>query len=1044
MKHYLPKNAEDASALILTLLVIVLLSTVVTSFLSSTRTEQTATRNYTSKTQAEQFASSATQQAMAKIQQGFTVNGTGNTTVITTQPGAISQYTFANGNCSVVSGKAPVELFSTNGTTTANLNNLQNPSSNSSASSNQWTITGNASEQINVPLENITSNGTVIGRIAYYVDDEGSKLNLNAAIGDRATLNVGSSRSLSLSTLVSSTQATNFTQTINGTTNNANSIQNWSHFFRPEQLAGLFGGNAAISGNLSKFSTAPIVGSDYHLKKTPWGTDRLFINDLTTDSANATASVNAIYNALSDTRLRDIYGATFADKYTDLGLKQIAANILQMRDSNTNTTNASFTSTTQRIGAHTANMLVWSSNCCANATLATGQPRQKVPAEYFGRAPYAFFNEIGVEVVLNHYSDTIDQLVTLQLCPFVSIVNPEQVALPKSEVDKWRIDMMIDSFTVDIQYENSSGVSVGPDTYGPTGYRNNDPWGHTRSEFETKLKDRNSARGNSTGITESYYWQWNPIGTSGHFYLSANGSSWSKSLNPGEELQLRFFDYYAWENKGLRFIMKPDFKITDIRNIKIKFDYITLSSVSGNTTILRDFVLSSDMPEAIHCWLKAPGIDFTANPTAASPNGWPLNKLENAYPDRPSTKFKNHPIYEDARLLIPPNFSVKRIDGRLRFSANMSANGSQSQYMQTWSKNSTQSWPTTGYVSASGCSTVNATANAQAYPSVASSNPIPGDPVTPETTPFYDFPAPFASTIQFNSGNSSIFTSPQELGKVHTNVQHRKLRFTTQHPNEVATGKGGAGNQTFIPDWAMLDVISFGSNITTVPLPAPVNLNGRFHVPSGSPQPAARTAGLEAALKALDSATLVGNSFNASITASTNRTQYIGGSGNVSSTIAVNIGNLTWSTGNFTSGNSTWGKGNATNDAPSGTSSRRKTANFPANQFVLPAEVTEIRSVSDVVPLDSYTSNSTNIKANEGRLSALFPGATTQSRFFTVYAYAQAGQLKDKSQAESATNPFVVDSEQVTKTLVEVVQTNATTPAIYKIVKHYTQIISTE
>ena len=94
MKRYLPKNAEDASALILTLLVIVLLSAIVTSFLSSTRTEQTATRNYTSKVKAEMFATTATQQAMAKIQQGFTV-GTGNTTVITTQPGAIWQFTFS-------------------------------------------------------------------------------------------------------------------------------------------------------------------------------------------------------------------------------------------------------------------------------------------------------------------------------------------------------------------------------------------------------------------------------------------------------------------------------------------------------------------------------------------------------------------------------------------------------------------------------------------------------------------------------------------------------------------------------------------------------------------------------------------------------------------------------------------------------------------------------------------------------------------------------------------------------------------------------------
>jgi len=93
MKHYLPKNTEDGAALIITLLIVVLLATISVSFFSTARIEQTATRNYTSKTQAEQFATMATQQAMAKIQKGFTVNGTA-TTVITTQPGAIRQFIF--------------------------------------------------------------------------------------------------------------------------------------------------------------------------------------------------------------------------------------------------------------------------------------------------------------------------------------------------------------------------------------------------------------------------------------------------------------------------------------------------------------------------------------------------------------------------------------------------------------------------------------------------------------------------------------------------------------------------------------------------------------------------------------------------------------------------------------------------------------------------------------------------------------------------------------------------------------------------------------
>jgi hypothetical protein len=141
---------------------------------------------------------------MAKIQLGFntTANMTGNyTSVVTTQPGAIHKYFFQNGN---VTRNSTVEQFSAgnmriNGMATplsssisnetVNLNNLQSPSSNSSATSNQFTITGNASQKINVLMENITTtvNGTsqLIGRIAYYVDDEGTKLNLNAATGNR-------------------------------------------------------------------------------------------------------------------------------------------------------------------------------------------------------------------------------------------------------------------------------------------------------------------------------------------------------------------------------------------------------------------------------------------------------------------------------------------------------------------------------------------------------------------------------------------------------------------------------------------------------------------------------------------------------------------------------------------------------------------------------------------------------------------------------------------------------------------------------------------
>jgi type II secretory pathway component PulK len=333
LKRYLPKNAEDASALIITLLVVLLLSTVAVSFLSTARMELTATRNYSAKTRAEQFATSATEQAMAKIQQGFnTTNATSgssssnNTQIVTTQPGRITKYFFLNGNCT---GNATEELFSgtgnvtTNGT--ANLNNLQNPgNSTGSAASNQWTITGNASERINVPLENINSNGTVVGRIAYYVDDEGTKLNVNNATGNRTTLNVGA-RPQDIAALISGNHSANFNNTINGTGSNATSeqdkqkdIKRWAHFFRPEQVSASIAG---FSGNNTPFlstatTSASTTANMTHLL-TPWGTQRIAINMLSTNATDGTGdtSVTTIHSALTNSTLTAIFGRNFADKY---------------------------------------------------------------------------------------------------------------------------------------------------------------------------------------------------------------------------------------------------------------------------------------------------------------------------------------------------------------------------------------------------------------------------------------------------------------------------------------------------------------------------------------------------------------------------------------------------------------------------------------------------------------------------------------------------------------------------------------------------------
>ena len=600
--------------------------------------------------------------------------------------------------------------------------------------------------------------------------------------------------------------------------------------------------------------------------------------------------------------------------------------------------------------------------------------------------------------------------------------------------------MQIDAFNF-LAEHRFNGVIYGPVRYGPTGYKNSDAWGHSNDEGKSNADDRtpplieSSPESPIGQISEQFMF------AAGFLNYSLNGNStvipngvptptvvslpsYARALGPGEELQFPCPPFHDSNQlyHGFRMAVgnSTDTAFTDISDIEIKFEYIRLVAKSGNNTVIRDWVLAEDLK--VEGWLQAPHPDF----------GWPKG-----FPE--GIPFKNLDLskrYVSRANTRPPQYSIKRMGGALKTSANMSVSSS---------RNSTQAWSESGpatWVSANasggvlGNYTADATKDADTFPSKTKDNEIPGDPTMTDSDLRYAFDprehhldSNGWPKIEFtNPANSTgVFTSPADLGKIQTNIQHRKLRFTTQHPKEVA-----GGNATYIPDWAMLDVISFGSNVTTVPLPAPVNLNGRFHVPSVSPQPPQplpRTAGLESALKALDSATLLGNSFNASFTRNTTRSQYMGSSENVSSTVAGNIGNLTWSTGNFSSGSATW-------------STRRNAADFPSSQIVLPSEVTEIRGVSDVVPLDNYTSNSTHIKANEGRLSSLFPGATTQSRFFTIYAYAQAGR------ENPTTNNFEVDSEAVTKTLVEVEEIPpnppATTSPTYKVKKLYTQPISVQ
>ncbi len=226
-----------------------------------------------------------------------------------------------------------------------------------------------------------------------------------------------------------------------------------------------------------------------------------------------------------------------------------------------------------------------------------------------------------------------------------------------------------------------------------------------------------------------------------------------------------------------------------------------------------------------------------------------------------------------------------------------------------------------------------------------------------------------------------------------------------------------------IPDWAMLEVISFGNSTdanNALKRTTPVNINGRFHLPgnvTNSSPPAPRTIGVKALAQVLsfNGTGSIQNPLNPASSISTDATRFKGNTANVTA-IANAIGNMTWSS------NSSWG--NPT------TGKRWKISGQPINQYILPSEIMEISGVADAVSQTDYNNNSSHFKRNEGRASALLPAVTTRSSHFMIYAYAQA---LDRS--------GIIDSEALTKTLVEVQYNSTTTPPSYTVKKIYAQNI---
>ena len=991
MKRYLPKNAEDASALVITLLVVLLLTTIAVSFLSTARLEQTATRNYSAKTMAEQFAISATEQAVAKIEQGFnaTGNGTGNfTSILTTQPGAIKKYFFSNGTLQTNS-TITTELFTSGSGNLTNLNNFQNPgNSTSNATSNQWTITGNASERINVFMENVTAtvNGTnqTVGRIAYYVDDEGTKLNVNAATGNRSTLNVGA-RPQDIGALVSPAQATSFSGIVNNSTSNNSSITGWSHFFRPEQVGAAVSG---ISGNHTPFlatatTTANSTANMTHLL-TPWGTQRIPINTLSTNATNGTGdasvrsifesltglngtSVNGTYTASNSTYgitgrgLQNIFGGNFSTKYTPVGVKQIAANMLQMRDPNTFSVNASGNYSGALIGANNLD--------------ADG-----IPTEYLGYAPYPVISEVGFSCLVGYQFSGI---LRVTIFPTIELYNPYPFDfIFKSGYPRIMVTFRNFSFDINYTYNGTTSTRTITNTTPPsTPFQQ----AHFGGQWNPAIEDYR--------LTYDALNEFLPKNTEGFIYIPAKTKVQTYFGLPTNGWGIHYQTFLEGATTGAITINSLSSNASiDIKCVKLisNSNNGTNDIYAGNENTIRDWVTGNEtgwipvnMRSNFSSLPVTPRISNLGSPTIASYSYPFSNPL-------PSGKV-NVPTSSASRISFFNKYPVAAINGT-------ESNWYTGNGITTWSTNSSDRYGNQGNTKQENPN------NSNSLPSLLSAQTTPADPSLNNSVANAVYASNNASDMREPFLVTGNYTCPADLGLVPTNKRWRRLRMQMQPSAEGS----------LIPDWAMLDVISFGnSTSSTNPLTrlSPVNLNGRFYLP-GNASINPRTMGLQALTKVLENsnAGTIQDPMNPASSNSTDATRFRGNTINAT-TIANAIGNMTWSA------SSTWGN-------------RRSNKNFPANQYILPSEIMEIAGVADAVSQTDYNNSSSHFKRNEGRASALIPAVTTRSSFFTIYAYAQA--------LDKAGN---VDSEALTKTLVEVESDTSTTPTTYKVKKLYTQPI---
>lgn len=416
----LPQTTPDdrpkhGSALIITLLVLVLLVVLVTGFLTTARVEQMASRNFTYQNVARQMAMTGVQQALAQLNEATKNLTNTNTYRYISRPGSI-----------IVDDKTN-ELSSWDVFGVGNLNpQYANLNVGQVIQTNKDT-----NIYYNFPLIAVTnsSGGTTKtnGRYAYWIDDEGSKANLNAmSNAPRSSFFPNQPRSYDYSA-ISTNGSNNFDLAIKGNFSNS-----WPYFFTGNQI-GLLDTNmsnvdvvnlrhsmGAGPGNQTTNSFRFLSDRQINVNSGSGGAN--FIKN----PASPNSELSTIVNNINHLANSNIFGGSFTTKYGD-ALQQLVVNIND-----------------------------WPLSGITNTSLFTGDNGDgiTIPTKVFGlrRAPY--LNEIAVGVVMstNSPSTTAEIQVWVQ----AEMVNPYSSAFGKG----WAIKQKIESLKFEGTYMDTNGTNI--------------------------------------------------------------------------------------------------------------------------------------------------------------------------------------------------------------------------------------------------------------------------------------------------------------------------------------------------------------------------------------------------------------------------------------------------------------------------------------------------------------------------------------------------------------------------------------------------------